>query len=452
MSTGNRLYRIAAQRDNGKSRRHSALALDMYEERRKLVDLLSYGNHNNVNQDNVKNNKIIKLPRRTDIETAVYSWFEVTLQKIDVPNQTFDASIEIHLFWKDKNLPNEFPNYQTEDFIIHNDYVPIKMNEIFENKTQSIITVQPQFRYFEKGIIYMFFVVECRFAERMELHRFPLDRQFLNIQFNALRHPLTNDQGDWCWILKYPKWMPSALDSTFKHKTYAVRMLSSITEYQLLDPWINYATNENQPYLIRLRVNRKPAYYFGNIILPNFLIVSGCFSAFVVPKEKNVDRFSITIALLLAAVAFRFVVASILPKVSYLTLMDYYLIVTFVALTILLFEQAIISMPSVINYVHADIIEYCILFIWASIWFGVHIISFIALINDNFLRITWTKMDRIDSEIDDEAQWEWALPENCVSQYIDSTDDKIANVTPKTIKFEKHLENNSQSKTVQVEA
>ena len=121
-------------------------------------------------------------------------------------------------------------------------------------------------------------------------------------------------------------------------------MISSITEYELLEPWVDFSTT--QPLSIRLRVNRLPAYYFGNIIFPNFLIVAGCFSAFVIPREDIADRLSVTVTLMLAAVAFRFIVSTMLPKVSYLTIMDYYLLVGFVALILMIAENAIVGIPA----------------------------------------------------------------------------------------------------------
>ena len=143
-------------------------------------------------------------------------------------------------------------------------------------------------------------------------------------------------------LKEYPEWMPSELKQ-FDQK-FAVRMISSITEYELLEPWVDFSTT--QPLSIRLRVNRLPAYYFGNIIFPNFLIVAGCFSAFVIPREDIADRLSVTVTLMLAAVAFRFIVSTMLPKVSYLTIMDYYLLVGFVALILMIAENAIVGIPA----------------------------------------------------------------------------------------------------------
>ena len=70
-----------------------------------------------------------------------------------------------------------------------------------------------------KGTIYMMFVCEVLFHERMELQRFPLDRQFLNMDFNGwVKEPGHN----WNWILDCPEWVPKEFN-----KTFAVRMTFS---------------------------------------------------------------------------------------------------------------------------------------------------------------------------------------------------------------------------------
>ena len=127
--------------------------------------------------------KGVKLRRRKDAKTDVYSWFEITLQDVNVPSQTFTAlshsvhiplsisllyhltlylvyrSIEIHCFWQDYNLPNLIPDWE-EEIEIHYDTLPIKMSEIFENKTE-IANSPPEYRYFpETGTLYMKLVVD----------------------------------------------------------------------------------------------------------------------------------------------------------------------------------------------------------------------------------------------------------------------------------------------------
>jgi hypothetical protein len=336
----------------------------------------------------------------------VYSWFEITLQDINVPEQAFKASVEIHLWWQDFNLPNVFPAYEKNDFTLNEDSLPFKLSEIFENKTSLDISGGPEFKYYpETGTIYMMMVVDCNFYERMELQRFPLDRQFMNMQFNAY---WKTENGDWNWILpeEFPEWVPEEFKEKCS-KGYVTRMVSSITEYELLGPWIDFAPRQKEdPISVRIRVNRKPGFYFGNVVLPNFLIVAGCFAAFVIPPTEVADRLSITVTLMLAAVAFRFVVSTMLPKVSYLTIMDYYILVGFVALVLLIFENAIVGISSLEQEIRRDI-DYGFALVFGAAWVLIHILALYALINGNFLRLSWEKMDEIDKQADPDADIEY---------------------------------------------
>ena len=96
------------------------------------------------------------------INSDVYSWFEITLKAIDVPSQTFECSIEVHLFWQDFNVPNIFPDFATQDFEIDDDDVPVKMSEIFENKLSCDLEGDPQFQYYqETGMSYDSNILYC---------------------------------------------------------------------------------------------------------------------------------------------------------------------------------------------------------------------------------------------------------------------------------------------------
>ena len=117
--------------------------------RRGSVDPEDFGYDGLDSPASVGGSRGYKLRRRPGQPTDVYSWFEITLVDIDVPTQTFRTSIEIHLFWQDYNLPNVIPNYEDEEWSIHDDYVPVKMTEIFENKTE-IGNTDPAFKYYPK--------------------------------------------------------------------------------------------------------------------------------------------------------------------------------------------------------------------------------------------------------------------------------------------------------------
>ena len=168
----------------------------------------------------------IMLHRKKEEPADVFCWMEITIQDINIPSQSWTASVEVHVFWQDFSFPGTFPDYKTNDFILDDDCVPIKLSEVWENRLGQGFEVPPTYKYLpETSTIYMMFVSKVQFVERMELHRFPLDRQFLNMEFNAwVKH------GNWNWMVynegtamsddRYIDWVPKAF-----HKPFAVRMV-----------------------------------------------------------------------------------------------------------------------------------------------------------------------------------------------------------------------------------
>ena len=94
-----------------------------------------------------KRAKMIKLERNEKIPRDVYSWFEITLNHVNVPTQTFECSIEMHLFWQDFTLTTAIPDPDVQDFRLHESCLPFKMSEIFENKLSVDFEGPPDYKY-----------------------------------------------------------------------------------------------------------------------------------------------------------------------------------------------------------------------------------------------------------------------------------------------------------------
>jgi hypothetical protein len=92
---------------------------------------------------------------------------------------------------------------------------------------------------------------------------------------------------------------------------------------------------------IRFNIKRKPAYWMWNIVLPLFFIVSSAICSFFVPRAELADRTAITVTLLLALVAFKLVLSEKIPKLSYLTRVDEYIIVCFVSVASMIIWQTV---------------------------------------------------------------------------------------------------------------
>ena len=79
-------------------------------------------------------------------------------------------------------------------------------------------------------------------------------------------------------------------------------------------------------------VERRIGYWYTNVMLPIFIVTSCVLPSYAVPPDAFGDRAAILFTLLLAQVAYKYVIADKLPKISYMTLLDSYVFFCFASL------------------------------------------------------------------------------------------------------------------------
>ncbi|BFZ21949.1 hypothetical protein BsWGS_24988 [Bradybaena similaris] len=84
---------------------------------------------------------------------------------------------------------------------------------------------------------------------------------------------------------------------------------------------------------VRCRAARRPGYFIWNIFMVTFLICSLSFITFSVEKTLPQNRLQLSFTLVLTAVAFKSVVNQSLPRISYLTYMDKYLLASMIMMS-----------------------------------------------------------------------------------------------------------------------
>ena len=81
-------------------------------------------------------------------------------------------------------------------------------------------------------------------------------------------------------------------------------------------------------------IERKHGYYVFKVIIPIVLILLICWgSVWIDPKEIE-SRLTITIVCLLSLIAYNFVIDSEMPKLEYLTVMDWIILISYFYATI----------------------------------------------------------------------------------------------------------------------
>ncbi len=77
---------------------------------------------------------------------------------------------------------------------------------------------------------------------------------------------------------------------------------------------------------LSLNINRDRIYYALKVIAPLFLIVAMSWAVFWIKASESGARISIAITSMLTLIAYRFSTGALVPKVSYLTRLDYFIL------------------------------------------------------------------------------------------------------------------------------
>jgi len=86
--------------------------------------------------------------------------------------------------------------------------------------------------------------------------------------------------------------------------------------------------------VIEIQIQRQQGYYVYKVLIPILLILMVCWSVVWVDPKELESRLTITIVCLLSLIAYNFVIDSELPKLEYLTVMDWIILVSYFYATI----------------------------------------------------------------------------------------------------------------------
>jgi hypothetical protein len=100
-----------------------------------------------------------------------------------------------------------------------------------------------------------------------------------------------------------------------------------------------------EPYsrlTVEVELNRRSGFYLLKVALPLFFIVALTWSVFWMKDEPLAGRIRISSTGVLTIVAYQFAISNDLPRVSYLTLMDRAMIVSFMLITVTVLESMLV--------------------------------------------------------------------------------------------------------------
>ena len=169
---------------------------------------------------------------------------------------------------------------------------------------------------------------QVKIKNNFDLRNFPFDKQRIVFSFSELSDPD---------IYLSVEWSTYANLHDIKNKENFINGWK-VVDYRVLANNYQEQGFYKDKFLnginIVLEIERESSYYVYKIILPIILILMVCWSViWITPKEIE-SRLTVTIVCLLSLIAYNFVIDKEIPKLEYLTTMDWIIFASYVFATI----------------------------------------------------------------------------------------------------------------------
>lgn len=155
-------------------------------------------------------------------------------------------------------------------------------------------------------------------ATALDLRKLPFDTQILQIELESFQHlasdlelTLPRENLRIASRISLPQWQPGKLTGEVK-PSYR----------QVFDETYSRAT-------VTLAVKRHTQFYVWQMMVPLGIVLGMAFAVFFLPPKDLSDRMSVIIASLLTVVALSYSLHSGLPKISYLTVIDWFFVLAY---------------------------------------------------------------------------------------------------------------------------
>ena len=175
------------------------------------------------------------------------------------------------------------------------------------------------------------------FEEPMELENFPIDIQELTVKLRfgcrmdgALPVEFALDGQERAFVESYGVGMIQH-EYDVGDKLHIETRIEGQPGRQF--PWLNFA----------VMVKRKPNYAMWNVVVPSFVFAMTASLQFFIPLEDQGARLETSLTLLLTAAAYKVSIASVMPDISYLTLVDIYVLICGAFIAFIVVEGAVMG-------------------------------------------------------------------------------------------------------------
>lgn len=264
------------------------------------------------------------------------SFFFSTIENVDSVNETFNADFYLLLGWNDPRLAELRPE-QIDTAAVWQPKVEVVNSRDIQKPWD------PYFQFPGPGKLILQSRLHGTFAAPMDLHDFPFDHQVLPVEIESLEFPsrqmvfsYPNQRNERGWTT--PVKPEDVLGSSVRLPEWKIEAV----QVRELDKYYKFEDASYSRYRIEILVSRRSGFYIWKVIVIEAMIVVLSWVVFLLEAGELGNRLAVSVTLLLATVAFSYVVSGITPRVSYLTLLDWFLVGCFALIFLSTLESTLV--------------------------------------------------------------------------------------------------------------
>lgn len=251
-------------------------------------------------------------PQQEKGPTTVYiSVFVVDVDKVHTAGQTFDANVYFEVKWNDPRLAHK-----------SKDVITKKIDEIWNPRIQKanqqkIFSTLPDIvEISSNGDVVYRQRVWGSFSQPLELRNFPFDKHNFTIQIVAVGYG-----PDEILLIQDPD-IASGISENLSIPDFDVlRWKAETADFKMTpndDPTAGFSFS--------FESKRRKGYFIIKVIIPLILIVAMSWVVFYIDPKEAGTQIGVAITTMLTLIAYRFAIDTALPRVSYLTRLDYFVL------------------------------------------------------------------------------------------------------------------------------
>ncbi len=254
------------------------------------------------------------------VELGVYI---LDIGDIDEPAGEFQVHVLLGSYWHDpaRAFEGKAPKVLRESAAIDEANTGWRPMVEFNRTTQPAELDHALLRIHPDGKVEFERQMNVRLATHLDLRRLPFDRQQLHLELESFQHlagdvELTIPPGSLRMSprISLPQWEPGMLSAEVK-------------------PFYRDVYQETYSRAtVTIEVKRHYHFFLWQMIVPLVIVLAMAFAVFFLPPADLSDRMNVIIASLLTVVALSFTLHSGLPKIPYLTIIDWLFVLAYVFL------------------------------------------------------------------------------------------------------------------------